>query len=111
MVNIVISPTTAEKLQELSNQSGKTVDELLTIFLEEYQVIQKESALVEEGVWTAEEIAEMLQPKTPLTGKEIVALGLLGGWADMEIEDSVEWLQRQRAKRRKKLNLTPQAIS
>jgi hypothetical protein len=36
MVNIVISPTTAEKLQELSNQSGKTVDELLTIFLEEY---------------------------------------------------------------------------
>jgi hypothetical protein len=34
---------------------------------------------VEEGVWTAEEIAEMLQPKTPLTGKEIVALGLLGG--------------------------------
>jgi len=53
----------------------------------------------DEIAWTDEEIAEMLQPD-PKTGAEIVALGHTGGWEHLGIEDSVEWLQEQRRKRR-----------
>ena len=59
----------------------------------------------EEG-FTEEEIKKMLTPKPSLTGKEIVEKhlksGVIGSWADMGIEDSVEWLEQQRAKRRNK---------
>ncbi|MCQ3930640.1 MAG: hypothetical protein DPW16_09275 [Chloroflexi bacterium] len=50
---------------------------------------------------TDEEIAEMLRPE-PMTGAEIVAAGLTGGWADMGIADGAEWVQEQRRKRREK---------
>lgn len=51
----------------------------------------------EEG-FTEEEIKEMLKPKKPLTGKEMVERGFVGGWEDMGIEDSVEWVAQQRKK-------------
>ena len=54
--------------------------------------------------WTDEEIAELLTPKEPMTGKKMVEAGLIGGWEHMGIEDSAEWVNEQRAKRRKKLN-------
>lgn len=47
---------------------------------------------------TDEEIADMLRPE-PMTGTEIVAAGLTGGWADMGITDGAEWVQEQRRKR------------
>ncbi len=50
---------------------------------------------------TNEEIAEMLRPE-PMTGAEIVAAGLTGGWADLGIPDGAEWVQEQRRKRREK---------
>lgn len=57
-------------------------------------------------VWTEEELDELFKPRKPLTGKEIVekhlATGVIGSWADMGIEDSVEWLQQQRASRKNK---------
>jgi len=56
----------------------------------------------EEVEFTEEEIAEMLTPE-PMTGREIVEAGLTGGWADMGIEDSVEWLKQQRDQRRRRL--------
>lgn len=36
--------------------------------------------------------------KHPMTGREIIAAGLTGGWEDLGISDSVEWLKAQRAK-------------
>jgi len=67
---------------------------------------QPEDSTDEEAGFTEEEIREMLIPKPGLTGKEIVekhlASGVIGSWADMGIEDSVEWLEQQRAKRRNK---------
>lgn len=36
--------------------------------------------------------------KHPMTGREIIAAGLTGGWEDLGINDSVEWLAAQRAK-------------
>ena len=40
-----------------------------------------------EETWTEEELAELLRPVPPLTGREIVEVGLLGGWEDTEIPD------------------------
>jgi len=51
--------------------------------------------------WTKEELANLINP-TPMTGKEIAEAGLLGGWEDMGIEDSVNWVNQQKAKRRRK---------
>jgi hypothetical protein len=55
-------------------------------------------------ILTDEEVRELLQPEEPMTGKQIAEAGLLGGWKDMGIEDSVEWVAQQRAKRIKKIN-------
>lgn len=48
--------------------------------------------------WTDEAIAGMMQVE-PKTGAEIVAAGLLGGWADMDIEDGAAWVNEQKRKR------------
>ena len=47
--------------------------------------------------FTDEEIKEFLTFK-PKTGKEIVEQGLVGGWEDMGITDSVAWVEEQRRK-------------
>ena len=60
-----------------------------------------DSAAQETG-FTEEEVEDILKPKKPLTGKEMVELGFVGGWEDMGIEDSVVWLEQQKAKRRNK---------
>ncbi len=46
-------------------------------------------------------ISEYTRPE-PLTGAEIVAQGLTGGWEHMGIEDSVAWLEEQKRKRRER---------
>jgi hypothetical protein len=51
--------------------------------------------------FTDEEIKEMLT-FTPKSGKEIVEQGLVGGWEDMGITDSVAWVEEQRRKRRER---------
>ena len=51
--------------------------------------------------FTPEEIKELLT-FTPTSGAEIVAAGLVGGWEDMGITDSVAWVEEQRRKRREK---------
>jgi len=51
--------------------------------------------------WTAEEIAEALKVQ-PLTGAEIVAAGLTGGWKDEVAEGGAEWVERTRRERRRR---------
>jgi hypothetical protein len=53
-------------------------------------------------VWTEEELAELLKPGEPLTGRQMIEAGVFGVWKDLDIEDSVEWLAQQRARRRDK---------
>jgi len=55
----------------------------------------------EEPAWTEDELKRALQI-TPMTGAEIVAAGLTGGWEDMGITDSVAWVAEQRRKRRER---------
>lgn len=52
-------------------------------------------------LWTDDELAEMTQIE-PMTGAEIIAAGLTGGWSDMGIEDSGEWVNAQKQKRKEK---------
>ncbi len=49
--------------------------------------------------YTPEEVVEMLRPGKKLTFDELIEQGILGGWADMGINDSEEWIQTQRRKR------------
>jgi hypothetical protein len=105
MTKIEIGQEAADKLQQLSNKSQKSVDEILIWLLDHYAqaiVHEEDVAVADDQTWTDEELAELLTPKEPLTGKQIVEKGLLGAWKDMGIEDSVEWLAQQRAKRRRK---------
>ncbi len=57
-----------------------------------------------EATWTAEEVAELMKVE-PMTGAEIIAAGLTGGWADLGISDGAEWVNEQKRKRRAKWNL------
>ncbi len=57
---------------------------------------------IDETPWTDEEIAEMTKTE-PLTGAEIVAAGLTGGWADLDISDGAAWVNEQKRKRKEKL--------
>ena len=51
--------------------------------------------------WSDDELAELLTPE-PMTGAEIVAAGLTGGWADQGIPDGAAWVEAQRRKRRER---------
>jgi hypothetical protein len=53
-----------------------------------------------EPEYTDSEVAELMQVE-PLSGAEIVARGLTGMWADLEIDDSLSWLEGQREKQRR----------
>lgn len=57
---------------------------------------------VEAETWTDEELAELLKEIKPMSGAEAIAAGLVGGWKDRGITDSVAWLNAQREKRRLK---------
>lgn len=49
--------------------------------------------------WSSEELDRALEIE-PLTGAEIVAAGLAGGWEDEGIYDGAEWVDEQRRRRR-----------
>lgn len=55
--------------------------------------------LAPETGWSSEELAQALRIE-PMTGAEIVAAGLTGGWEGEGIEDGAEWVDRQRRRRR-----------
>ncbi len=62
---------------------------------------EAESETADEQDFTDEEIKELLT-FTPKTGKEIVESGLIGGWEDKGITNSVAWVEEQRRKRRER---------
>ena len=51
--------------------------------------------------WSSQELAEALRIE-PLTGAEMIAAGLTGGWEGAGIEDGAEWVDRQRRGRRER---------
>ncbi len=45
--------------------------------------------------WDEDELDELLTVE-PMTGREIVAAGLTGGWRDFEVEDGATWVEKRR---------------
>ncbi len=90
-----------------------TVDELIRMAIrlspaEKARLLQRVAASISQDLsavetgeesWTEEELAELMRVE-PLTGAEIVAAGLLGGWED--IQNGAEWVNEQKRKRRQK---------
>jgi hypothetical protein len=54
-----------------------------------------------EAPWTEAELEALFQSE-PLTGAEIVARGLLGGWEDKGITDPVAWVEALRGRRQQR---------
>ncbi len=54
---------------------------------------------IPEPPWTDAELQALMQPE-PMTGAEIIAAGLTGGWKDDGISDGASWVDEQRHKRR-----------
>lgn len=53
--------------------------------------------------WTDEEIAELTKPGVAKSGAEIVAnLRREGGWEDVDITDSAEWVRELRRKQQER---------
>jgi hypothetical protein len=48
-----------------------------------------------EAGWAPAELAQALRIE-PMTGAEIVAAGIAGGWEGEGIDDSGDWVERQR---------------
>ena len=53
----------------------------------------------EDSEWSDEELENLLEVK-PMTGAEIVAAGITGGWANMHIPDGATWIAELRRRRR-----------
>lgn len=104
MTQLEIDQQTAQKLTELSQQTKKSVDEILLWLLNNYgyAVIQADQTSEEAEAWTEEELVELFKPRKPLTGKQIVEkhlkTGVIGSWADEEISDGAEWVNQQKAR-------------
>jgi hypothetical protein len=60
--------------------------------------------------FTQEEIEDFLT-FTPRSGAEVVRDGLIGGWEDMGITDSVEWVTEQRRKQYSTKNNTGRRVA
>jgi hypothetical protein len=50
---------------------------------------------------TDAELDELMRPQ-PMTGAELVAAGLTGGWQELGIEDGAAWVEEVRRKRKER---------
>lgn len=84
---------------ELSPQEQMRLIERLAAALQDQPPAEGE---VESSLLSDAELDELLQIE-PLSGAEIVARGLTGGWADLGITDGAEWVNAQKRKRQEPL--------
>lgn len=76
--------TLLDEALKLSPQDRLTMIQVLASSLHEEQSTAPPT-------YTNEEIQNFLKIE-PLSPEEIIARGLLGGWADLEIQDGAEWV-------------------
>jgi hypothetical protein len=86
-----------EHLIEMVDQLSASDRQQLMAYLAELQATTQD-----EPAYSDAEIQQMLTPR-PRTGREIVEQGLrsgaIGSWADMAIDDPLDWLRQQRQAR------------
>ena len=56
---------------------------------------------MDDNDWTEAELTELLTVE-PMTGREIVAAGLTGGWRDLDVEDGATWVEKRRQAQRER---------
>lgn len=81
---LVLSPT--EKARLMERLAAAIQDEFI-----------EHEAVTDEELWTDDELVAMMQPE-PMTGAEIIAAGLTGGWSNMGISGGGEWVNAQKQK-------------
>ena len=89
MTNLIVHEDIAQKLQRISQQEKRSVDEILRSFVDKYDA--------ESGTTTDEKSDNKPQPAH--WGREVLAL--LDGhepinWEPPDIDDPVEWVKEQR---------------
>ncbi|MDQ7024156.1 MAG: hypothetical protein Q9P01_20730 [Anaerolineae bacterium] len=102
MTKLEISSQAAKKLKEASEMAQKTIDEFILSFVDSYVATidsDVQTPLENDVAWTEEEVQELIKP-VPLTGKEMVEGGFVGGWEDKGISDPVAFLEQQRVNRK-----------
>ncbi len=93
-----------EKALRLSPEEQARLMERLAVSVR--AVLDKDTAPeAPEATWTPEEVAELMKVE-PLPPAEVVALGLLGTWADLGITDGADWVNEQKRKRRARKKFT-----
>jgi len=60
---------------------------------------QRIQAMTADETWDEAELDALLTVD-PMTGREIVAAGLTGGWRDMDIPDGAAWVEARRRTQR-----------
>jgi hypothetical protein len=59
--------------------------------------LEIQEASASDEAFTDDELQELLT-FTPSSGADVIAEGLTGTWADLEIDDPLEWVMEQRRK-------------
>jgi hypothetical protein len=54
------------------------------------------------SIWTPEELEKALRVE-PMTGAEMIAAGVVGGWAEEGISSGEEWVEEKRRERHERL--------
>lgn len=104
MSDIQFAQVLEQALQLTPDEQARLVDELRNSSrqLEESSAVREASTASEVEAWDEAELAELLT-HDPLPPAEVIALGLLGTWADMGITDGAEWVNEQKRKRQERL--------
>jgi hypothetical protein len=89
-----------EQVEKLSPDEQLMLIERIAALLRTRAGQPKERPQAEDETWDEEELRQLLNDNHPMTTQEIVEAGLFGGWEDMGIEDSLVWVEQQRAKTR-----------
>ncbi len=87
-----------QQVEKLSPSEQLLLIERIVALLRTRASVQDEPAADELETWEQYELQALLNDHQPMTTSEIVAAGLFGGWEDLGIEDSLAWVQAQRAK-------------
>lgn len=88
-----------DQVMELALQLSPAEQARLVERLAEMQTVLAAEEQLDDLPYTDAEIAEMMIVH-PMTGAEIVAAGLTGGWSHLDISDGAEWVNEQKRKRK-----------
>lgn len=67
----------------------------------EREELSRQIQAMNSEVWDEDELEELLTVE-PMTGREIVAAGLTGGWRDLDVEDGAAWVEKRRRAQRER---------